>query len=152
VNKTDHIEQMLNEMPSWSEITGENKALSANLLPYLQNIAGHKTEHIQQAVTRYVEQSEASSSGYNIAAMSRLYVLNRFIFQVPEWIESGKPRFAAFRGIPQKGNLINELWPFSFSASGELSITGIYGGYSGESFQALKEFISFNNLYGRRSY
>jgi hypothetical protein len=152
LSRTDQIEQLLDEMPSWSMLTPEDTILSLKIASYLWDIQKYKTDEIQQAVSSYLEKSKASASGYNTAIMSKLYVLNRFIFRVPEWIESGNPRYASFRGIPQKGEMINELWPLSINSSGDLSITGIFGGYAGESFQALEEFESFNKLYNRRSF
>lgn len=142
--------KLISEMPAWSDLFVDNKNERGNVPEFLQQIALVSTENIRQAMSAYVEISKNSEMGYDVSAMSRLYVLNRYLFNVPDKVESQKTRFGAFSGIPTEANTINELWPLSMNTNGKLILEGKFSGYFGESYLAVQEFDYFNELYGRR--
>ncbi len=81
---------------------------------------------------------------------SKIYVLLRFYFNVPEeeLLENAE-FFGSWHGVPHKGNTVNLLWPLS-TTNGTLQLTGTFGGYYGPPYNALGEFDFFNARYGRR--
>jgi hypothetical protein len=82
--------------------------------------------------------------------MSRLYVLSRYIFNVPERAKFDSPTFGGWMGVPHNSEEINLLWPLSYDQQGNLALTGQFGGYMGDDYLAIQEFDYFRSAYGAR--
>jgi hypothetical protein len=150
-NEVKELVEQISSMPAWSDFSSDNDEDRRQVIDILQTIARAPAERIRQAMEAYIEQTARAEAGYDVSAMSRLYILNRFVFNVPDKAELGRPRFGSFFGIPSEGNTVNELWPLSKGVDGRLVLDGDFGGYFGESYLAVQEFDHFNNEYGRRS-
>ena len=112
-------------------------------------VAGRKVTTVLAGMGRAVEQ-ESEAAGPSVGLMGTLYVLNRLLFDVPEWVPGGQPRFAAFTGIPQRDGEVGELWPWAPAGNGGLQLRGHFRGYVGEGYQALREAEAFQRRYGPR--
>jgi hypothetical protein len=140
----------LDAMPAWADVSiGDSQALAAIELA-IRHLSTDDEETILSAIRRYIEKRYEVDGRLNVSAMSKLFVLNRYIFNVPEFAPLNQPRFGAFIGIPAQDGLVNELWPWRIAADGELRLTGFFRGYTGETFQAMKEAEAFLSLYGLR--
>jgi hypothetical protein len=104
---------------------------------------------LRKGIEEYIK-IKKSQDFYNIDCMSRLYILNRYIFNVPLKVDLNSPRFSCFAGIPLDASGINELWPLSYDAQGNLILTGKFIGYFGFEYLALQEFDYFNEKYAAR--
>jgi hypothetical protein len=143
--------ELLRRMPAWSDLPRDGGAAEREEIEEnVRRISGYDVADIAAAVEQFVEQAAASPTGFDVSAMSKLYVLNRYLFAVPPRTKLGSPRFASFRGVPVDGDQLEELWPWSIDTRGDLHLTGTFAGYSGESFQALREFEHFRDTYGLR--
>lgn len=133
-------------MPAWSDVTrGDDEGLRAVEARTREFVAGHELDDILAA-----ERAVEARDEYDVGSMSRLYVLNRLLFAVPEVVPSDAPGFAAFVGVPSDGETIGELWPWSLDDSGSLRLTGYFAGYVGEAYQASAEAESFRDRFGPR--
>ena len=146
------VVELLRQMPSWSDLApGEDGvAQRQEIESAVRRIASYDVADVTAAVERFVDEASAAPSGLGVSAMSKLYVLDRYMFAVPPWTSLGERRFASFRGVPVEGDRIGELWPWSIDDGGGLRLTGVFAGYIGEAFQALREFEHFRDTYGLR--
>jgi hypothetical protein len=146
------VAELLRQMPAWSDLApGEaGVAQRQEIESAVRRIASYDVADVTAAVERFVVGTSADPSGLDVSAMSKLYVLDRYLFAVPPWTSLGARRFASFRGVPVEGDRIGELWPWSFDEGGVLRLTGVFAGYVGEAFQALREFEHFRDTYGLR--
>lgn len=77
----------------------------------------------------------------DLSELSKIYVLNRYVFAVPDNVPQSKVRFfGGWSGVPRSRDGYNLRWPLSVTASGEFSIPGRGGGYGGPPYAALTEF------------
>jgi hypothetical protein len=146
------IIELLRRMPAWSDVApGEDGVTERQEIESaVQRIAGYDVADVTAAVERFVDEASADTSGLGVPTLSKLYVLDRYLFAVPPWTSVGTRRFASFRGVPVDGDRIGELWPWSIDEGGGLRLTGVFAGYTGETFQALREFEYFRDTYGVR--
>ena len=136
--------------PAWSELGVEDTGARREVIEALESLAAFDLDVVRDAVRVYRERREASEEGYDVAAMSRLYVLVRYLFRAPRRGEAGQRRFGSFFGVPAGEGWVDELWPLSEAEGGRLRLTGVFGGYFGESYLALEEFDHFRRAYGPR--
>jgi hypothetical protein len=144
----EEIKNILINMYPWARVEEDGEELKELILHDLKKISEYSIQEIRDGVKAYIDKCINSKFGFDTDDMSKLYLLNRFLFDLPEYVNINEPRFAAFRGIPVKNDEINILWPFEKNEKNEFQITGMFKGYSGESYLALKEFDFFNNNYG----
>lgn len=142
--------RLISEMPSWCDLPVDDTTDRKQILNTMQKIGEAPTQSVRQAMSAYVEEVKHTEEGYDVSAMSRLYLLNRFLFNVPFWAEPDRPGFGSFFGIPTEGNAVNELWPLSIGVDKQLILDGEFAGYFGESYLGVQEFDYFNENYGRR--
>ena len=134
----------------WTDVSiGDDAGLVAVEQDVRGVVAGRDVATILEGMGRAVEQ-DAESAGPNVGLMGTLYVLNRLLFDVPEWVPAGQPRFAAFTGIPQRDGELGELWPWAPAGKDALRLRGHFRGYVGEAYQALREAEAFQRRYGQR--
>jgi hypothetical protein len=89
--------------------------------------------------------------GGDVETASKLYVLLRFYFAVPEYVERSEYRaFGGGWGVPEddKGRL-GTLWPLAVE-NNELQLTSQFRLFKGAAYRALDEFDHFNKNYGPR--
>ncbi len=99
-------------------------------------------------IVRFLD-AAARDTNQPIDAWSKIYVLNRFYFDVPDSETASKVKYFGGWGIPPQGKeLVNILWPLAVNASGKIYLKGAFGGYTGDSYDALGEFDYFLSGYG----
>lgn len=144
------IKDILNGMHPWARIEKGDDELTKDIVADLNKICQYPVQEIRNAIQSFVDDCQKSDEGYTTDQMSKLYVLNRYLFELPVFEDLNEPRFAAIRGIPVENHSLNVLWPLEIGKNGELELSGIFKGYYGESYQAIKEFDHFKNKYGVR--
>jgi len=144
----EEIKSILVNMYPWARLESTEVGLKILILNDFTKILEYPIKVIPRGIKIYMYECNSSKDGYNTDDMSKLYILNRYLFDLPEYVDINEPRFAAIRGIPVDKDKVNLLWPFEKTQNKELKITGIFKGYSGESLQALQEFDFFKNKYG----
>ena len=133
----------------WSELRESDDEARKQIMTCFGKIASYDLVMIRLAIEKYVS-TKRSQKAFNVAAMSRLYVLNRYLFNVPEKARFEKGTFGGWMGVPADSESINLLWPFTIDEAGTLTLTGQFHGYMGDDYLALKEFDDFNKKYGGR--
>jgi hypothetical protein len=149
-----NVDAMLNALtaaPAWTRMSDPDRAGDRRRLSVaLSFVAGHSLAQIRTVVQRYLKQSDFKSGFQDIHAVSKLYVLNRYIFAVPDTENPDGVRFfGGFRGEPENAGSMNMCWPLAVSGN-DISIVGICHGYNGDYYDALEEFDYFRARYGPR--
>lgn len=89
--------------------------------------------------------------GEPIDSMSRVYVLLRFYYDVPEYEHKDKVKFfGGWSGIKEREESFNILFPLSKGDDGKLHIVSAFEGYMGSGYNAVSESDFFNRKYGPR--
>jgi len=102
-------------------------------------------------VERFSALAMRKSGTAELDAQSKLYVLLRFYFDVPEKERRGEAEyFGNWLGGPYDDAHVYLIWPVSVT-DGNVRITGAYKGYLGETYDALGEFDFFASRYNRRA-
>ncbi len=88
---------------------------------------------------------------FDLETASKLYVLLRFYFAVPEYVERSEYRaFGGGWGVPDDGNdRLGVLWPLSVEDE-QLKLTSQFRLFKGADYRPLDEFDHFNKKYGPR--
>lgn len=141
---------LLHSLPAWSDLAQDATEDRRAFLAGIAELQHRDTQILRDVVRGYRMRQEASPGGYDVAAMSRLYVLNRVLFDVPERVDVPMRRFGSFTGVPVRDGSVDELWPLSVGASGNLELPGRFQGYFGESYLAVEEFDYFAETFQRR--
>jgi len=139
----------LRSMPAWSDLKANDKKGRDTVAKTLRRLSSASDKTLRRVFTAYINGIERCSSG--IAEMSRLFVANRYLCAVPSRLPLDAPISSGWRGIPQTEDSFDPLWPWSESRKGELRLTGVYSGYQGDQFRALREFEYFGERFGRRA-
>jgi hypothetical protein len=131
------------------------------LMVHLKQLNACNTSELRAAITEYYAKNYDRSDPFSDQSMrveSNIYVLNRFVFAIPQGYLP-RPFIKGWIIPPQKKRhtwkqplLWNLLWPFDYSAPNTLTLDyypRFYGGDAGR-FEPLAEFDYFNSQYGRR--
>lgn len=149
-SSNDRLMQILNwirECPAWQELEPPQLTGKEKVIAQLDAVARSDTDTIREAVKHLV----INNKEYDPRLMSKLFLLNRYIFAVPSRCKRKEVRlFGNWNGIPYDDEYINLLWPFQLMAKGTLDIVSDFRGYYGEAFRPLDEFDYFNKKFGRR--
>ena len=81
---------------------------------------------------------------------SRVFLLNRYLFQVPEISPIDGHLFGGWAGTPVENGMVNRLWPFSYDGQNRLQLVGEFEGYYGPPYRGLDEFDYFQKKFGLR--
>ena|ERR1041384_3360545 len=147
---TEKVVELIESSPEWSEIPADDEASRSKIIEKMRGVAKYDLDTIRSAIEQYLSKKEQSEGGNDVASMSRLYVLNRYLFDVPDKVPMGERRFGSFFGIPHDSQSVNEMWPLSVDDKGKLALTGSFKGYFGEEYLPLQEFDYFKEKYGPR--
>jgi hypothetical protein len=147
----------LDQMPDWTSISVNDPAVArhAEIESACREVAKHSTETIRLAFA-YYEQNRFP----DLAAEGKLFVLNRYLFDVPSLVRRDSPYFRLYGGWgapesgeprnPQPTDTLDLRWPWSVGPDGELRLTGHFGGYMGPPYDALGEFDFWSANFNRR--
>lgn len=145
----EEVKERLAEMPAWADVTvGDAQGLAA-VERETRTIAASGTDTVMAGLSDFVR-SRLRAKTFGVSEMSKVFVLNRLLFAVPDRAVRDQPRFGAFVGIPVHGDFVDDLWPWRPTGDGGLTLEGYFKGYSGEVFQAIEEAESFLRRYGPR--
>ena len=144
------VAELLEEMPAWSEVaTGDRQGLR-QVEEAVRRIGGFGLDAVKDGLRRFVAVRRGAPGGLDVADMSKLYVLVRYVFDAPPSAPKGRPRFGSFLGVPETDDTVDELWPWELGPEGEPHLTGFFRGYVGESYLPLEEADAFEEGYGVR--
>jgi len=141
-----HVISKLQEMPVWTNISTEEMINLNKTLDILSEIDRYPLDVIRKAISIFYK------STASLEDMGRLLLVNKFLFDLPEWIPiNSYRRFGGWLGVPEEQCRINLLWPFSRGEDGSLVLTKRFTGYMGEAYLALEAFDYYLKSYGRRN-
>lgn len=160
----------LQQGPSKSDVGRSNTSLIGDLilqLPELTGITQHSLDVNRSYfsnkaldLVRKIAEFSTTDIGKAIKALEardftqnhgRVFILNRYLFNVPQWSEK-RFAFAAFNPVPVQGNKLNVLWPLAKTRSGALYIKSAFRpNQFGEIYHPSDEYMFFSKNYMRRS-
>jgi hypothetical protein len=110
----------------------------------MAELTRHDLEDIRWTVRQYGDDHR-----FDVSAAGRLYVLNRYAFNVPA--HTSNPRlFGGFWREMGDEMGANELWPLAIDQAEHLRLVGTFLGYTGPPYAGLEEFDYFSHRYGLR--
>jgi len=139
---------ILESSPAWEEVTAEDSSQAERVSSRLRKISLYDTASIRAAISSYI-QNHKKLKTYSPSIYGRIYLLNRFVFAVPD--RKPKDDDLYFASAMWR-NSESYLWPFSLDQAGVISLVGQYPGFLGEGYGALEEFDYFNERFGRRKF
>ena len=141
---------LLEALPPWSEVpAGDESGLRA-IEEAVDPFAAFSADAVVSGVGEFVDGSRFSERGFDVAAMSKPFVVSRFVFAVPDRVPvATRQGFGSFAGVPVVGDSVDELWPWEL-AEGSLRLRGHFRVYVGETYLAVEEAQYFSATYGLR--
>jgi len=140
----------LHEIVAWADIYVGDFGKLALMELAVKDLCRSDADVVVAGMRCFIEECCEAEGGFRVSAMSKLFVVNRYLFDVPEFTPLNQRRFGAFAGVPVHGDLVNELWPWQVDARGEIRLIGFFRGYVGETYLALQEAVAFKRRYGLR--
>jgi hypothetical protein len=145
-------------MPDWSHLApGEEDREARNRIERsVRDISRYDLKAIRAAEERAITLNSPDISE------PKLFVLNRYLFDLPRTARRESPACQAFGGwwlgqpvtgdpaSPSGSDEMDMLWPWSRSDVGTLELTGWFGGFMGPPYRALEAFDYYNRRFGRR--
>lgn len=147
-NAEKKVLTLLDKCPSWTRLRPNDQPDREKIMASLEKIRTFNTRVVRMAVEQYVVKNTKTTS-QNLENLSKVFLLNRYLFQVPQFVPAESPVFGAWRNPIEKGQM-NVLWPFLLKPNGRLELTGVFSGYTGEPYQPIKEFDYFFKTFGIR--
>jgi hypothetical protein len=111
----------------------------------LELISENDITLIREAIVRLF-----SKYSQNTSLWSRVFILNRYLFQVPENSPIDEHLFGGWAGTPIENGMVNRLWPFSYDSQNRLQLVGEFEGGYGNGYRGLDEFDYFHKKFGLR--
>jgi hypothetical protein len=139
------VRDLIAQLPDWVSVTPDQWPKEAPRINVEVRQVGRQMAAFDLGSIRSGIQEFAPPGSLNVEDAGRLLLLNRIVFEVPEWADS-VGFFGGFVGPQTKGGQAQIGWPFD--QSGE--IVHPFRGYMGDEFQALSEFDRFAQQYPRR--
>jgi hypothetical protein len=132
--------------PAWDEIeNGGINEVQGKIMECLSAVSEHDITLIREAVALLYRQHSQNTSLW-----SRIFLLNRYLFLVPETSLVDGQLFGGWEGTPIENGMVNRLWPFSYDSQNNLQLTGEFKGYFGQGYMGLDEFDYFLKTFGLR--
>lgn len=138
------ITRLLGEMPSWVESHAEQ---NEQITQTLREISSYEVDEVRRGVVAFVAEVDEPS----FKELSKVFLLNRFYFNVPSEISLSEAEFfGGWEGVPYSAETVDLRWPFTKNPKGELVITGDFSGYNGDTYACVDEFDYFQQKFGRK--
>lgn len=147
--------QVIATCPHWEEARPVERS---EIMHHARELSTFDLDTIRQAYVKYI-------SGHleECAHGGRLYLFNRFLFRVPDWV-SPKPWRSrplppqpsdtifgmGYIGVPERNHRFSGIYPLSRDRHGRLVLAYAFEGSMGPPFDALREFDSFRKVFGAR--
>ncbi len=145
----DEVFGLIDSCPAWSDIRADDLVTQNKILAACEKISTYKLAIIKQAINKYIN-SKKKADMYDVSSMSRLFILNRYIFKVPSKASFDRGAFGGWHGVPSDAKEVNWLWPLSLDVNGKIQLINKFRGYTGHEFLALQEFDYFEQQFGLR--
>jgi hypothetical protein len=144
----DGLVTSLRRAPGWASIGRDGAGERRELLEALTSVAKDRPEVVRQAIVAYLTEE---GSERHVDMWSKVYILNRIMFAVPQSEQIGKVEyFGGWVGAPHDTVHWNLLWPVGID-DGVMRIDGDFSGYFGPEYRAIAEFDRFQGMYGLRN-
>jgi len=160
--QTAAILQILKDCPSPEGLripdTREGIAAKHRILDAMKRISVFRTDIVATAVKQYIAHSDGEY--YSSEDLDKVYLLNRFLFQVPERVKRSEISNTfnyVIVGAPHDHGEINLMWPLRWGSDGHLELTDHGEQESFDTPFSIKgsylwdEFKYFRNHYSRRT-
>jgi hypothetical protein len=144
----NRVEHAIRTMPAWSSLSPGDTPGRRRLRARLELFKTFTLPAIRKGVQVYID-TTSRYEGYGVPEMSRIFILNRFIFNVPSSVPRKKARFFGGWAIPERPAAVNMLYPLA-KAGADLRVTGAFDGYFGAPYDGLAEFDFFLEAFGPR--
>lgn len=144
-------------MPAWLQLPLDSKsdseAAATEIVESCNRIrARFSLPDVRRAICAYHEYSIVQGGLEKAEAFSRIFVLNRALFAVPEWVDrSGLQAWGGFVGVPVVDGRVGLLWPLARTHSGGLVLAHPWRGYMGADYAGVAEFDYFARRFGPRA-
>ena len=141
---------IIKRCPPFTLIQEDDRHEQQELLKCLAELHTYETAVLRKAVEQFI--TEDRDAFVSVDDMSKLFVLNRYIFNIPATAKGKEVRPFGGWVLPYddgKGEM-DLLWPFRIVENDQLELVGFGVGYMGETFRAVAEFDLFNERFGRR--
>lgn len=150
-NAADEVATLLEALPPWSEVpAGDESGLRA-IEEAVGPFAAFAADGIISGVEEFVGRCASAERGFDVAAMSKPFIVSRFVFAVPDRVPiAARQGFGSFAGIPVLDDVVDDLWPWELDEAGALRLRGHFRGYVGETYLAVEEAQYFSVTYGLR--
>ncbi len=146
-NGADEALALIEACPSWLRGPGGQFPDPGPIMSCLRQLDGFQTPVLRAAIQQY--QRAHARVGNNRAAAT-IFLLNRYLFNVPEWAPlTNGLGFGGWVGVPRRPREINLMYPLYAGPAGEISLGPGQVGLNG-SYAAIEEFDYLEQTYGRR--
>jgi hypothetical protein len=105
----EKIRKTIAAIPAWADLQGIGETQQAALDQCFQEVAKYDTQMIRETVLDLVAELEAQRT-YSNGEKSRLLILNRLVFKVPE-TGPRDGRYRGWDGAPASTTGVQLLWP-----------------------------------------
>jgi hypothetical protein len=145
------ILRKIDSCAQWSRLTGDVGAdkARAQIIKVMNELSKYDLDQLRTVLLMYIQRAQNDKSQDYLDKLSVVFILNRYIFDVPSDEPFVDPTFGGWLGVPHAQNKINNLWPLSV-ANEQLQLTGVFRGYLGPPYRAIDEFDHFKTKYGLR--
>lgn len=155
-NPAGQVAAILDEMPDWVSVSHadwkrQRDRINAAAAASIRQLGAFDLDTIREGIRLYVA-SARGSVGLSVESAGRLMLLNRLLFDVPEWGDASVGFYGGFRGPKVGGGIIQIGWPLVTRPGGGVLIGHPFGGYMGDEYQALAEFDRFRECFSARAH
>jgi len=144
--KIEKIMFQIKSCPAWTDYDENDvKKKEDQIFQSLNKIAENDIGQIRESVRSLLAVKDQDTS-----IDAQIFLLNRFLFQVPERSAIDGRLFGGWVGPTIHDGMLNRLWPFSYDSHNNLRLTGSFQGYFGPRYNGLSEFDYFYDKFGLR--
>ena len=140
------VRDLIAQLPDWVSVTSDRWPAEASRINSEARAVGRQLAAFDLGAIRSGIGEFAPPGTLSVEDAGRLLLLNRLVFEVPEWADSSIGFSGGFVGPGAKGDQIQIGWP---CAGGE-EVVHPFRGYMGDEYQALAEFDRFAERFPRR--
>lgn len=139
---------ILEDTPDWSGSMQMDPADKARIMRSMEELSRFDTDTLRTAAERHLN-APPKHSFVEVPAWGRVYLLNRYIFNVPSIAPPRTPSFGGWFSAERPQNCL--LWPLALGEEGKLELIATGSHYKGPSYLGLREFDYFRQKFGRRA-
>jgi len=139
--------RQLEACPLWTGLDLQDRSGKDELFKSLDRLANFDASTILEGIKLYLAAHENGPTV--VEAWQKVFVLNRFVINVPEHAGINTAYFGGWTGIPTNSQGMNLLWPLQMTgARFDLIATSI--GFFGPDYRGAEEFDFLKGMFGMR--